>query len=423
MPISAHNDLFVINMFPSLLWRENVIDILSYSDEVSRSGFSFYPPLTYYTLALFQYISQLLSDTFIPWTDSLRQLYVGGFQGREADYIKTVVNPKLFRDIFLAKTPYLIFDIGSVLILIAFIKKKLLDKKILILWLFNPLLLYGAYTFGQFDIIPTFFVLLGFLLIRKNPVVGILSIGVAAAYKNYALVFILALSLIYGKTLLEKAKLVLIALSPTLVFAVPTLINNPNQAIYAIFNRILFQSKRPVEGWALYSRILRYLTLGFSYFAITITLPISSIKDKWRLSVGICCVLILLVLTLAPKTSFHYLFWATPLIMLWFKDFKTSTIVILVQTISFASYKILAPELQAGLFTPLGASLYNFPTFNQLIGQIIPYRIVSTTGFFVFFFFNLWIITQILLNLVFSTEISKKQISAVAKKSNNIGRF
>ncbi|MBI3342078.1 hypothetical protein HY024_03060 [Candidatus Curtissbacteria bacterium] len=410
MSIAAHNDLFVINMFPSLLWRENVVDILSYSkNEVNRAGFSFYPPLTYYTLSLFQYSYQLFSDTFIPWTDSLRHLYEGGFQGREADYIKIVANPNLQRDIFLAKTPYLIFDIGCILLLIVYIRKKLLDKKILILWLFNPVLLYGAYIFGQFDIIPTFFILLGFLLIRKRFALGILSIGVAGAFKNYAFVFIFVLAFIYGKTLLDKIKLTIVGFIPTIIFAVPTLINNPNQAIFAVFNRILVQSKRPLKGWALYSQILHYLALVSSYFIVTILAPLFSIKDKWRLSIGVCCILILLVLTLAPKTSFHYLFWTFPLIILWFREFKISAIILVVQTISFASYKILAPELQAGLFTPLGPGFYNLPTFNQLIDQIIPYRLVSSTGFLIFFFFNFWIISTIILNLIFSTEIAKRK--------------
>ncbi|MDO8487481.1 MAG: hypothetical protein Q7S45_04255 [Candidatus Curtissbacteria bacterium] len=412
MPFSAHSDFYVINMFPSLLWRENVVDILSYSrQEVNRPGFSYYPPLTYFTLSVFQFLYQPFSNTFIPWVDQLRSLYVGGFRGTEADYIKLVDNPFIFRDIFLGKTPYLIFDIGCVLALVAFIRRRYIDKKIVLLWLFNPVLLYGAYIFGQFDIIPAFFILLGFLLIDKNPSLGLFTVGIAGAFKNYSFVFIIPLAGIYGRSLKDKAKLALIGFVPSFIFATPTIINSPSDAVFAFFNGIILQSKRPLEGWPLYSQLLRYTALAFSYFSITLLFSLTTIKNKWRLSVGVCCIAILLVLTLVPRTSFHYLFWAFPLIILWFRGFKVCTSILLIQTISFASYKILAPQLQAGLFVPINPDYFHsLPTFNYLLGQIIPYRIISTAGFLIFLSLNLYLIARIIYEITFKSEVSLRKL-------------
>lgn len=412
MPISAHSDFYVINMFPSLFWRENVIDILSYSrQEVNRPGFSYYPPLTYFTFSVFQFLYQPFSDTFIPWVDQLRNLYVGGFRGTEADYIKFAPNQNLFKDIFIAKIPYLTFEVGCLLILIYFAKKRKINRKVIFLWLFNPLLIYDAYVFGQFDIIPAFFVLLAFLLLNKNPSLAMLLIGVAGAFKNYSYIFIFPVATIYGKSLLEKIKLALIGFIPTTVFTVPTFLTSPQDSVFAFFNGILLHSKRPLEGWPLYSQIIRYSTLAMLYGSIIILSSVVRIKDKWRLSVGICYIVVLLVLTLVPRTSFHYLMWSIPLALLWFKDWKILAKVVLLQTITFASYKILAPQLQAGLFAPLNPDyFYNLPTFNEIFDRIIPYQIISAAGFFAFFFLNIYIVLRIISEFIFSASVEGRRL-------------
>src|SRR3989338_2762742 len=123
MPISAHSDLFSINNYPPLLIRHNVWDIYSYIDKTKPSLF-FYPPLSYYLIGAFHYIGQLFSDTFLDWIDAQRTLYEQGLKGQAAEYIIVAPNPHIFRDLFLAKVPYLVFDILSLIILWQFVKKK-----------------------------------------------------------------------------------------------------------------------------------------------------------------------------------------------------------------------------------------------------------------------------------------------------------
>ncbi len=403
MPSSAHSDLFAINAFPDLIYTEHVSDILSYSKEnVHSQGFSYYPPLTFYTIGAFQFIDHIFSDTFSPWMVQLRNLYIQGYKGQAPEIIKKIPNQMIFRDIFLAKMPYILFEIGSIIILFVFIKRKELDRKILILWLFNPVLIYGAYIFGQFDIIPTFFVLLGLMLVDKKPTLGIFTIGIAAALKNYSFLFIIPLAVIYGKNTIGRLKLIIVGFLPAFIFIIPTLINNPDQAVYGFVNKVLVNPKKPPTGWSLYSQILHYIAFGGLYTAV-IGLSFTKLS-KWRQSTGICLIIILTLLTLAPKTSFHYLFWAFPFIVLWFRTLKASAIVLTVQTVSFASYKILAPQLQAGLFAPLNPDyFYSLPTFNDIINQLLPYKIVTTIGFFVFFVFNFYLIFTIIQELLFKT--------------------
>lgn len=422
MPFSAHSDLFSINMYPSLLFKESVFDILTYVRDNIGPNFQYYPGLTYYTFSLSQYIFQPFSDSFIPWMEKIRSLEITDVKGQVEYYIKNAPNPHVFKDLFLAKIPYLIFEVGCVAILFIFVKKKFLKKETVILWLFNPVLLYSTYVFGQMEIIPTFFLLLAFLLIPKNAKLGVLALGIAAAYKNYALVFIPPTILILGKSWEERLKLLIISMSPHLIFVLPTLINNPPEALFAFVPKSFLIYRRELKNWPLYSQIIRYALVVLSYIFIIFLSQFLRIKNKWEFSVGINLVAMILILTLAPRTHFHYLMWVVPLLFLWYKNVKTLLAIILILGISFASYKILAPQLQAGLYAPISPDYFpNLPTFNAIIGQFIPYRIISTIGFFTFFFFNFYLAVKIIFNLLFKTPIqAERRQSAKILKTQNV---
>jgi len=84
------------------------------------------------------------------------------------------------------KLPYLVFDIGVALLLL-----KLYGQKIFVVWLFNPLSIYLIYILGNFDIIPVFFTLFSWYLLKRNlPQFSYISLGVATAFKLYPLLFL-----------------------------------------------------------------------------------------------------------------------------------------------------------------------------------------------------------------------------------------
>lgn len=412
MPLSGHSDLFAISAYPSLLFQEGVVDIFSYvRASPNQINFQYYPPLTYFTLSAFHYTYPFFSDTFIDWMRQIRSLEARGLDVQANYYIINSSNPHIFKDLFLAKFPYLVFDIGAVIILTKFLKKKLVSKDAIIIWLLNPILLYGVYIFGQFEAIPNFFILVGFFLLLKNPYMAVFFLGVAAAYKNYSFIFILPTILIYGDSLKKKLILIAISLLPSIIFIIPTALNNMNEVIFTFVPKSFLHYKRELTGWALYSQILRYLAALVSYVSILLLAKTLRVKNKFALSVGLSLCAMLLLITLAPRTHFHYLLWFTPLLFLWFKRTKTLMLVILIQTLSFASYQILAPELQVGLFAPINPDyFYSLPTFNDIINHLLPYRIVSTIGFFVFLIFNFYLIYKIIYELLFNAEVdSAKQ--------------
>lgn len=410
MPISAHSDLFAINAYPPLLFQEGVMDIFSYvKTNVNHANFQYYPPLTYFTFGLFHSTYPIFSNTFIDWMKQIRILQADAVGIQANYYIVKAHNQYIFRDLFLAKLPYLVFDIGSVIVIMKFLKKRLVSKNSILVWLFNPVLLYSVYTFGQFEAIPNFFIFLAFFLLLKNPYWCVFFLGISAAYKNYALVFALPTILIYGDSIKKKLILLTILFLPTIVFIIPTAINNINEAIFTLVPKSFLYYKRELSGWPLYSHILKYITAFISYLFVLLLANKLKLKNKFNLSVGLGLSAMLFLITLAPRTHFHYLLWFTPLLFLWFKKTKTLILVILVQALSFASYQILAIELQAGLFAPINPEyFFNLPTFNSILNIFIPYRIISSAGYFIFSLTNFYIIATISFKLLFQEEIKKR---------------
>lgn len=409
MPISTHADLFAIEMFQPLLLKQHIVDIFSYLDEKTFSYY--YPPLCYYSFAIFEYIIHFFSNTYLDWMDHMRIAYLNGLQGQAVAYIKAAPNPNILRDLFLAKTPYLLFDIASLIILLRFAKERFIKNKSVILWMVNPMIIYTTYIFGQFDIMVLFFIILGFYLIKKNTKLGFLMLGIAVALKAYPLIIALPTALIYGKDFKDKLKLLIIVFAPFVISIVPTLINSPQLVLITFFPNTFFYYKRPLEGWANYSQFIKYGSLAFSYVLILFLSAFLKLKDKWRTSIGISLIVVLLTLTLAGRTNFHYLIWEMPLMILFFnKNLRFLTIVILIQTISSASYKMLANQLQLGLFAPLNPDYFSsLPTFNSLINQLIPYRIISTFGFLTFTIINIYLIFIIFTSLLFKAKTKEKQ--------------
>lgn len=419
MPTSAHSDLLLINVFPNVLLTNNVVDIYSYINQNSAvPGFQYYPPLTYFSFAFFQYLFHFISASYGNWMGSLLPFVEGNKFSRDFEYFTKVQNPHLLQDLFLAKTPYLLFDTASVLVLMKLARQKLISKYSILVWVFNPVLLYGTYIFGQFDIIPVFFVVLGFYLLRKNPYLGVLSLGIGIAYKIFPVIYLLPVILIYSNTKKEFFKLLAFAIMPILIAFVPIFLFNNSFDLFSLVPKVFFHNKRTLDGWTLYSTVFKYTLLLFSYLFLLFISFILKLRSKWNTAVSLSLCSILLVLTLSPRTTFYYLIWATPLIFLYFKNTKQIALVILIESISFALFKLLGSSIQFELFAPLNPELFTkLPTVNSLINQVIPYNIVSTLSFTIFFTFNLSLIMRIFVNAIFSSEIRlSKKVNAVSSK-------
>ncbi|HOY61067.1 MAG TPA: glycosyltransferase 87 family protein [Candidatus Woesebacteria bacterium] len=152
------------------------INIYQYIDENKqflpyRDTFN-YLPLTYLSFGAGQILLRpLLPSNFFTWLND--------WGPSQNNY------PDLLYFMLILKLPYIIFDLG-----IGYLLYKLYDKKVLIIWLFNPLSFYLIYILANFDIVPVFFSLLSFYLLKKSRnSLAFIFLGIATALKFYPLLF------------------------------------------------------------------------------------------------------------------------------------------------------------------------------------------------------------------------------------------
>src|SRR3989449_3687602 len=88
----------------------------------------------------------------------------------------------------LLKLPYLTFDLATAVLLLWLVREPLPAIRAFKIWLFNPVVLYVSYFFGQFDIIPVFFVILAYYFHqhgRKSA--ALFALAVAILFKDFAI--------------------------------------------------------------------------------------------------------------------------------------------------------------------------------------------------------------------------------------------
>jgi len=91
----------------------------------------------------------------------------------------------------LLKLPYLAFDLASAILLLWLVREPKPAIRAFKIWLFNPVVLYVSYFFGQFDIVAVFFVILAFYYNqhgRRNA--SLLALSVAILFKDFAIILV-----------------------------------------------------------------------------------------------------------------------------------------------------------------------------------------------------------------------------------------
>ncbi len=106
-------------------------------------------------------------------------------------YSLFVSDPYIFRTLFLLKIPYLLFDMGTALVLYRMFAGKRQQMTAVACWLFNPVTLYAFYIFGRYESISIFFVSLSILMLReKRRLLAALMLGLAVNSREMYIFFL-----------------------------------------------------------------------------------------------------------------------------------------------------------------------------------------------------------------------------------------
>ena len=213
MPITFHPDLWVFVSSGYIFASKGVFNIYDYIVNLPKDSifilsignvyeYFIYPPLAYFVFGLFfLVIKPFISPEFVPhlWQNSAL----------------IFLDRNLFLNLFLFKLPYLFIDIATAFFLSDLFDKESHKRLAFILWMFNPLALYTTFMVGQFDLIPTFFVILAlFFAKNKKFAMSILSLGIGGSFKMFPLLLIIPSAFIFGKNFSDKIKYVLAGFTP-----------------------------------------------------------------------------------------------------------------------------------------------------------------------------------------------------------------
>lgn len=110
------------------------------------------------------------------------------------------LEPGVFTYLLILKMPFLVFDFLLGLILLRLFKEERQSLWAFKLWMINPISIYVTYIFGQYDVIPVFFIMLSlYFLSKEKTKSSMLSIGVAGTLKTFAFLFVLPIALFFVK--------------------------------------------------------------------------------------------------------------------------------------------------------------------------------------------------------------------------------
>ena len=221
MPFTGHWDIRGINFALYNLPYKGALNVyeIAKSDPVDYivnvnfgREYFIYPPLNYFTLGSFMaLLKPFYGQEFATWIN-----------GYGNDTHSVISHPHVFRYLFLMKLPYLFFDICLLLLLRKFFVRAGDKHKVTKYWWLNPIVIFLPYMWGQFDLIPAFFVVYGIYYAGKSrTLLAALLFGLGASFKNYPLMLLPLLAIVGGERLRDMIKIFLVGLLPFVVTTLP----------------------------------------------------------------------------------------------------------------------------------------------------------------------------------------------------------
>ncbi len=313
-----------------------------------------YPPLTYFTLGTFMTVLKpFYGGEFVNW-----------IEGYGNDLLSVITHPHVWRYLFLMKLPYLFFDILLVYILLKFFPKQEDQKRALKYWWLNPIVIFLPYIWGQFDIIPTSIMLVGVLAgIKNKPYHSVLLFGLAASFKNYPLILLPLLAIIFGKNIWGMIKLMIVGMLPFILTTAPYWSHEffRKTVLFSWQSQKMMDFLWPIGGNdGVYPFFIGYfLILMWSAYKL---------KDK---PVNLMIPIVMVLTWYFATTNFHqqWFMWVLPyLVIMAVKDVKLRLISLSIIGLFFLRLVEIQANVTNELFIWLAPAFDDLPKSRYLVG-------------------------------------------------------
>lgn len=362
---SFHPDIRALSIEGQIVASGNILNMYDYLASLPDDNFLLkaYPEdLLIYPPGIFLFHG-LFSFTFQP-------LISGGLvENFLVDYPKTLGNFQLNLHLLLLKIPYLLVDLPAAFLLSRLFTSRKERLLAFSFWIFNPVTLYATYMMGQFDILPTFFVILALFLVSRsnqsrffsNINWAALALGVGAIFKIYPLYLLIPLAALQNKWS-DRIKTVVLGALPYILIILPFLPSKGYRSSALFAGQIFksFYAQIPISGG---ESIILFPALIIFFYLIFLFVR----TPKYALWQNFFIVVLLFLML----THYHpqWFLWVTPFLII--DLVKNNFKHLLPALLSFGSFFALLfffdPSLTVGLFSPIWSNLYYLPGIFELL--------------------------------------------------------
>jgi len=380
MPATLHADILFIQYFPSFLSLHGVWDVYGHlGDTYLRHGFTYYPPLAYFLIGLFQILLIPLDPGFAEFMVRTDALMREG--GRSIAVYLGSPEPALLRRVFLMKLPYLFADVLACAALWhAFAPDR--RKKALRGWLFDPILIFSTYAFGQYRVLSAacWWVFFWALRSRRKHAAFVLA-GAAACLENYPMLLLPPALMILGRGWRERTELALcFAVFPLLVVA-PLAISSGGLVLHAYFSPVVVGAA--TQGMFVHAPGILPIALKTAFLLFYLFLFVrvcrapGTLSDIERGRLFACTALaVLFALYATSVTMVHYVLWALPFwILARFDEGEPWVYPLSAAMVGFLFFFNLdSRAMNLGLLVPLDPVFFSsLPSLHEVMERFLPW--------------------------------------------------
>lgn len=316
-----------------------------------------YPPLVYFFMGPVSYLVSL------PFGRDLLHNFIFNLPS-------LLGNLQLNLLLLTLKLPYLAFDLGIGLLLYKFFEKPKNKFLAFTIWIFNPVNLYANYMIGQFDVIPTFLVVLAlYLAVKKNKYfLGAFFLGLGASFKIFPFLFLVPLALMTDKWW-SRIKIVAIGALTYVAMILPFVNSQGFRATALLANQTTksLYATLPISGGE--AIILFPLFIVFSY--IIFFYDEVSFYDKTKINnLWKRFFVVILLFFVFTHTHPQWFLWLTPFLVIDLIKSRLShwPLTVIMFVVWLGQITFFDPGLSVWLFSPIAPTLYGQPDIWTSLG-------------------------------------------------------
>jgi len=369
MPLTMHGqDLVFINYFPMMFVKGGIWDPYGFiSTNFSHFPYTYYGPVLFIIMSIANFIIiKLFNPTsLITILELSSTMMARGFT--TVDYVHVFSNLGLFKNLFLMKMPYLIFDFLIAGILLKLAPSKNLSLTSYKLWMLNIVVLHSAYMIGQADLIPALFIIAALYAAAraKRPYLSVVLLSLGGATKLFPYILILPACLLLGEGWKKKFSLMFTGAAVTLLSYLPFYLSSGN-SVFGFFISSQVTQYRGITKWILPGMFVVLYFLACRNAAKDSQKP----NPERRLLYYFAIVMFLGYMTFPVKL--RYFVYITPVLALIIPHHKKFGIFILLVILMVMFQSLTYRSVQLGLFAPLNSAYFlNLSTLQEIMGHFV----------------------------------------------------